>query len=194
MEGSDEKYAEAELKGTAQIQEASAQNPLARISKRHKQVFPRRGNTQPVIQGDLSQALGRRGGYSVSQLPQLRRGSRAPLESDGTYGSATGASAADTGAAAAAAPEDDWTHSVCLSAGAEALQLASSPPRCMSWRPLDMGTWGRAGEVEGHSFLTAEHGKRPQSTPMREQACPVHPHSGRADGRGRARPTATRAA
>ena len=116
MGGSDEKYAEAELKGTAQIQEASAQNPLVRVSKRHKQEFPRRGNTQPVIQGDLSQALGRRGGYSVSQLPRLRRGSRAPLESDGTYGSATGASAADTGAAAAAAPEDDWTHSVCLQA------------------------------------------------------------------------------
>ena len=64
--------------------------------------------------------------------------------------------------AGAAAPEDDWTYSVCLSAGADALQLASSPPQCMSQRPPDTGTWGLTGEVEGHSFLTAKHGKRPQ--------------------------------
>ena len=85
--------------------------------------------------------------------------------------------------AGAAAPEDDWTHSVCLSAGADALQLASSPPRCMSQRPPDTGAWGLTGEVEGHSFLTAKHGKRPQGTPTREQVHPVHPHGRRADGR-----------
>lgn len=72
-------------------------------------------------------------------------------------------------------------HVVCPSAGTDELPPASSPPRCTSYRPLDMGTWGCMGKVEGHSFLIAKHPK-------------VHPRGGREDGRERARTIATHAA
>ena len=148
--GPDEKHTDAERKGLS----AHCADPLRlrrqrhrtheqKTSTRHTQAFPGEGNA-------WSREL-----REVSAKPEAPRKYGAPQLR------AAGASAADTGTAGAAAPDDDWTRclSVCRHRSATTGQVPSSVHVLETPGHGYLGTHGR-----GRGAFVS-NSKTPQSTP-----------------------------